>query len=74
MREANDRGFDCVVVEDACAATEPSLHASTLDSIKMEGGIFGAVTSSEDVMQALDTFKSVTVKKLAPQIAAQMAT
>ncbi|EED21904.1 isochorismatase family hydrolase, putative [Talaromyces stipitatus ATCC 10500] len=74
MREANDRGFDCVVVEDACAATEPSLHTSTLDSIKMEGGIFGAVTSSADVIQALENFKSVTVKKLAPQMAAQMGT
>lgn len=72
MREANDRGFDCVIVEDACAATEPSLHTSTLNSIKMEGGIFGSVTTLNDVLQALDNFKSVTVKKLAPQLAAQM--
>ncbi|KAI1608881.1 isochorismatase [Exophiala viscosa] len=43
MREANDRGFDCLVLEDATAAATPELHRYALESIKMEGGIFGAV-------------------------------
>lgn len=71
MREANDRGFDCVVVEDGTAASEPSLHLSTIESIKMEGGIFGAVTKIEDVIHAVESFKSVTMKKLAPQMTGQ---
>lgn len=68
MREANDRGFDCVVLEDGTAASELSLHVNTLESIKMEGGIFGAVTKLEDLILAVEHFKSVTVKKLAPQM------
>jgi nicotinamidase-related amidase len=68
VREANDRGFDCVVLEDGTAASEPSLHLSTIESIKMEGGIFGAVAKLEDVVHAVENFKAVTVKKLAPQM------
>ncbi|KAN0082298.1 putative isochorismatase family hydrolase [Elaphomyces granulatus] len=68
MREANDRGFDCVLLEDGTAASDPSLHISTCESIKMEGGIFGAVAKLEDVVQAVENFKAVTVKKLAPQM------
>jgi hypothetical protein len=34
----------------------------------MEGGIFGAVAKLEDVVQAVENFKAVTVKKLAPQM------
>ncbi|KAJ5122717.1 hypothetical protein N7526_009654 [Penicillium atrosanguineum] len=68
MREANDRGFDCVLLDDASAASEPSLHVSTVESIKMEGGIFGSVAKLEDVIQAVDSFKSVTMKKLTPQM------
>lgn len=68
MREANDRGFDCVILEDGTAASEPSLHASTLESVKMEGGIFGAVAKLEDVVHAVETFKATTVRKLAPQM------
>ncbi|KAJ9299695.1 hypothetical protein DTO271G3_2579 [Paecilomyces variotii] len=68
MREANDRGFDCCVLEDGTAASDPSLHLSTIQSIKMEGGILGAVARLDDVVQAVENFKAVTVKKLAPQM------
>lgn len=68
MREANDRGFDCVLLDDGSAASEPSLHVSTVESVKMEGGIFGAITKLEDVVTAVDNFKAVTMKKLAPQM------
>lgn len=68
MREANDRGFDCVILEDGTAAGEPSLHVSTLESVKMEGGIFGTVANLEDLVLAVENFKAVTVKKLAPQM------
>lgn len=52
MREANDRGFDCVVLEDATAAATPELHRFALESVKMEGGIFGAVSRSGEVTEA----------------------
>ncbi|EXJ90877.1 hypothetical protein A1O1_03983 [Capronia coronata CBS 617.96] len=53
MREANDRGFDCVVLEDLTAAATPELHHFALESVKMEGGIFGAVAHSRDVVEGL---------------------
>lgn len=68
MREANDRGFDCVLLDDGSAASEPHLHVGTVESVKMEGGIFGAVAKLDDVINAVENFKSVTMKKLAPQM------
>lgn len=68
MREANDRGFDCVVMEDATASSDPSLHLSALDSVKMEGGIFGTVSKVDDLIHAVENFKAVTMRKLAPQM------
>ena len=72
MREANDRSFDCVVVEDATASSDASLHMSTLDSLKVEGGIFGTVGRTDDLVQAIENFKALTVKKLAPQMTETM--
>lgn len=54
VRDAADLGLDCVVVRDACAAGRPELHDAALESIKMEGGIFGAVAETADVLAALD--------------------
>jgi nicotinamidase-related amidase len=53
MREANDRGFDCLLIEDATAAAEDELKVSTIESVKMEGGIFGAVGKVAEVLQAI---------------------
>ncbi|PQE09289.1 isochorismatase family hydrolase protein [Rutstroemia sp. NJR-2017a BVV2] len=53
MREANDNNFDCVLVEDACAAGVGSLHSAAVESITEEGGIFGAVTTVEKILQKI---------------------
>ncbi len=41
MREANDRGYDCLLVEDACASYFPAFHQATLEMVRAQGGIVG---------------------------------
>ena len=53
MREANDRGFECLLVEDACGATKLENHRAAIDMVKMQGGVFGAIASSADVISAM---------------------
>lgn len=53
MREANDRGFDCLLVEDASAAGTDELHRWAVESIKGEGGIFGAVSMVQEITNSL---------------------
>jgi biuret amidohydrolase len=52
MREANDRGYECVIVADCCAATDPNNHKAALEMVKMQGGVFGAVTTSGALIEA----------------------
>ncbi len=54
VREANDRGYECLVVEDCCASYFPEFHRQGLAMIDAQSGIFGWVASSEQVIEALD--------------------
>ena len=53
MRSANDRGYECLLVADACTAGDQALTGPALSMVEMSGGIFGAVGRSADVLQAL---------------------
>lgn len=53
LREANDRGYECLVLEDGCADVEPALHRSSMCSIEMSGGIFGAYATCEAFLATL---------------------
>jgi nicotinamidase-related amidase len=53
MREANDRGFECVILSDCCAATDAGNHAAALKMITMQSGVFGAVSNSTALIEAL---------------------
>jgi len=52
VREANDRGYDCLVVEDCCASYFPDFHHAALEMIVAQGGIFGWVGASGPLIEA----------------------
>lgn len=54
LRTAVDRGFRCVTVGDACASSYPHLHAAALEMIGVEGGVFGDVASTAEVVSVLE--------------------
>lgn len=53
MREANDRGFECLLLEDCTGATDHNNYLAALQMIKMQGGVFGAVTDSETLLNVM---------------------
>ncbi|MEJ2345838.1 MAG: cysteine hydrolase [Gammaproteobacteria bacterium] len=52
LREAVDRGFSCVTVADACAASDPAIHEAALAMTRGEGSILGEVWDTERVLAA----------------------
>ncbi len=62
VREANDRGYRCVVISDGCASYFPEFHEMGLKMIKAQGGIFGWVADSAAVLKAMQTESSSTLK------------
>ena len=53
MREANDRGYECLLLEDCTGATDYGNYQAAVKMVKMQGGVFGSVSSSEELIRAL---------------------
>ena len=58
VREANDRGYDCLVLSDCVASYFPDFHRTALEMIKAQGGIFGWVAPSSEFLDALQSTES----------------
>jgi biuret amidohydrolase len=54
MREANDMGYECLVLSDCTGATDAGNHAAALKMVTMQGGVFGAVATSDALLTAVD--------------------
>ena len=59
MREANDRGFECLLLSDCTGATDPGNHLAALKMVKMQGGVFGAVVESAALLETLEEWPDV---------------
>jgi biuret amidohydrolase len=55
LREAIDRGYECVLVSDACGSAYPDLHDAAIKMVAVEGGIFGRVLCTQAVLTELET-------------------
>ncbi|HVW93875.1 MAG TPA: isochorismatase family cysteine hydrolase [Devosia sp.] len=53
MREANDRGYECLLLEDCCGATDWGNHLAAINMVKMQGGVFGSVSNSQALIKGL---------------------
>ena len=53
MREANDRGYECLLLEDCCGATDYGNHLAALKMVTMQGGVFGAIAPSKALLKVL---------------------
>ncbi len=60
VREANDRGFECLILSDCTGSYFPEFHQSALAMFKAQGGIVGWVGTSADLLTALDTAEETT--------------
>jgi biuret amidohydrolase len=59
MRDANDRGYECLMLSDCTGATDYGNYLAALKMIRMQGGVFGAVADSDALLSALQDIPSV---------------
>ena len=56
MRDANDRGYECLLLSDCTAATDHGNHLAALNMVKMQGGVFGAVSDSTAFIKTINAY------------------
>ena len=57
LRAACDRNYQCITVSDACASGDQEIHDAALKMVLVEGGIFGALTSADNILAGLKSIK-----------------
>jgi biuret amidohydrolase len=60
MRDANDRGYECLMLSDCTGATDYGNHLAALSMIQMQGGVFGAVADSDAFLAAIQDIPSLS--------------
>jgi len=58
LREAVDRKYQCLLVQDACASADAYAHAAALHMVTVEDGVFGVVSTLEDVLRGLEACRA----------------
>ncbi|MEM8715416.1 MAG: isochorismatase family protein, partial [Cyanobacteria bacterium P01_G01_bin.4] len=53
MREANDRGYECLLLSDCTGATDYGNYLAALKMVEMQGGVFGAIATSTALLEAI---------------------
>ena len=54
LREAIDRGYECVLVSDACGSAHADLHMAAINMVAVEGGIFGRALDTQSTIELLE--------------------
>lgn len=62
LREANDRNFQCCLIEDACASGDAYAHQAAVHMTTVEGGVFGVVANTDAVVRGLDSLKAAAAQ------------
>jgi biuret amidohydrolase len=70
VREANDRGYECLVLEDCVGSYFPEFQRVALEMIKAQGGIFGWVSRSDEVIRVLGELAPATTPAGVPSVPA----
>jgi nicotinamidase-related amidase len=58
MRDANDRGYECLLLSDCTGATDVGNYEAALKMVTMQGGVFGSIAPSEAFLNALSQAKT----------------
>ncbi len=53
LRDANDKGYECLVLQDLCATIDPAIHAEQITMLALANGLWGSVATSGDLIQTL---------------------